>query len=279
MPNEPKIRKRRLSGAPVKGSEIDLATVARVLKTSQVVLRELFAQGQLQRLLVPRDGKLVSTEHKLRRWQDRPPKRGHTARKPKGQDVLRAHFADVKDAAERWWLTALWNGSLLGELSWEVEVPTTELLKAFGDAVGQRGLREPLQEFLTRMLPETSPPREIRYQTRKIVDGAIVKKEEVWVTLADLALCRKHFAAVCDYDIDWYAATPDPVTERARAEMVKQSRAITDREQYERRETEYQLARNVPPPARDIFAEAQKAEAIIDELNKREDAEKGKSTS
>ena len=279
MPNEPKLRKRRLSGAPVKGSEIDLATVARALKTSQAVLRELFAQGQLQRFLVPRDGKLVSTEHKLRQWQDRPPKRCHTARKPRGQEVLRAHFADCKGAAERWWLTALWNGSLLGGLAWETEVPRGELLKAFGEAVGLRGTRETLFEFLTRMLPEASLPREVRYLPRKIVDGAVRQSDELWVGLPDLATCRKHFAVACDCDIDWYVATPDPVAERARSELVKQSRAITERAQYENREAAYRVHSQAPVPVRDMFAEAKKRQAIIDELDRLEDLEKGKRTS
>jgi hypothetical protein len=266
MPNEPTIRKRRLFSAPVTGNEIDLATVARTLKTSQATLRELFEQGQLQRLLLPRGRSLVSTEQKLRQWQDRPPKRNPAARKPKGQEILRAHFADVKGAAERWWLTALWKGSLLDGMRWETEVPRSELLAAFGGAVGQRGTKEPLLEFLARMLPETSPPREIRYLTRKIVDGAVKQTEELWVTLADLASCRKQFAEVSDCEIDWYVATPDPVVESARAELIKQSRADADRTQDERdKELAERLRLNQITARPDVFANIKKRQAIIDE--------------
>lgn len=223
-------RKQRFRQDMLARGELDIAQVARKLKTSQAVLRVLHERGELGGLFKARGAELVATEERLARWRDQPPRRAPMARKPK-RPLPPGYLHDCKSKTEAWWLVCLWNRSLVGGLVWETEVPESELMEAFRQLDGGATANS-LEAFLRLVLPKIGGelPKRIRYRPRSIENGELRQGDRAWLRLATAEQCRQHWD-ILRGDVAWQnGATEDPNVAREKAAIYERYMATRARE-------------------------------------------------
>lgn len=221
--------RKRNFGLTLAQGELTLAKVASRLGTTQTALLALHDAGQLGALLRPRGRELVSSEAALERWLGQTPRREALARR-----IRRSPPPDVfgrfkPSPAHRWWLDCLWYRTLTGGRVWEPVVPESELAQAFREGAGQE---RHLMDFLSEVCPADDQPSRVRYKTRWIADGRVMRGDRDWLVMPGVDACRRHWSKMFGAPVPWELAaqSPDPEPET----HSQSPRSLTQAEQAER---------------------------------------------